>query len=179
MLELLIEHLIPLEARLEFERTGEQAIADHLDERRSRTPQGRAERERRADPRVLSADPREVVVLTTITEWIALHEADLTFSDITDRVRDEILELLGGESDDRWIWIRDITDTWAVYEDSGAGSTEPGLLPGRLHDRRRGRHARSSGPRCRSSDVTTYTPEPAEPAPTCRSRSSPTKPNAN
>lgn len=63
---------------------------------------------------------------TTIAGFIALHEADLTYADRTDRVRDEILEALGGESENRWIWIRDITDNWVVYEDEGTGSPNPG-----------------------------------------------------
>lgn len=66
--------------------------------------------------------------MTTIVEWIALHEAELTHNEIHDALRRAVEEHLGGESDDRWIWLRDIADAWVVYEDSGKGSPNPGLF---------------------------------------------------
>lgn len=103
--------------------------------------------------------------MNAIVEWLALHEAaDLTFNDITSRVSDEITELLGGESDDRWIWIKDITDEWCVYEDCGAGSPNPGCyrVGYTLDD---DGQVTIAGPAVAVVATTTYTPEPAEPAP--------------
>jgi len=62
-----------------------------------------------------------------VRDWIALHEADLTFYDRIDALRRAVLEELGGDTDSRWIWIRDATEEWVVFEDSGSGSPSPGL----------------------------------------------------
>jgi hypothetical protein len=99
-----------------------------------------------------------------LSEYIALHEADLTFNDRTDRVRDELREILGGDWADRYLWIRDISDTWAVYEDSGETNT-PGLFRVGYTIDDAGT-CTIVGPAVAVEPVTTYTPAPEDPAPT-------------
>jgi hypothetical protein len=101
----------------------------------------------------------------TIAEYIALHEAELTYADRTDRVRDALYKALGGEAEDRWIWVRDITDTWVVYEDSGSGSPNPGCfrVDYTLDD---AGDVTLGGTAVPVEATTTYTPAPKDPAPT-------------
>jgi hypothetical protein len=44
---------------------------------------------------------------------------DRTFNEVRDLVEDAITATLGGPMDGRWLWVRDLTDEWAVYEVEG------------------------------------------------------------
>ena len=54
------------------------------------------------------------------------REAERTFNEIHELVRKAIEQLVGAPDDDRWVWVRDLTDEWVVYELEGAGFDDPG-----------------------------------------------------
>lgn len=64
-------------------------------------------------------------MLTDVRHWLA--ESEATFYDRIEALRRAVLEELGGETEKRWIWVRDASDEWVVFEDSGSGSPAPGL----------------------------------------------------
>lgn len=67
----------------------------------------------------------EILPLLEAARAATHQEADRTFNDI----RQLLTSHLEGEydADDRWTWVRDLTDTWVVWEDSGSGAPDPGL----------------------------------------------------
>lgn len=43
----------------------------------------------------------------------------LTYRELNDVVNDAVISAFGGNSDDRWVWVKDWDDTWAVFEVEG------------------------------------------------------------
>ncbi len=43
----------------------------------------------------------------------------LTYRELDDVVRDAVVMAFGGNTDDRWVWVKDWDDTWAVFEVEG------------------------------------------------------------
>jgi len=52
----------------------------------------------------------------------------LSHNDIRDQLRSLVDEYVGGETDSRWVWVRDVGDDWAVYEITGKDVDNPGLF---------------------------------------------------
>lgn len=52
--------------------------------------------------------------------------ADRTYNEKRELVASAVQKLVG-PGDNRWVYVRDLTDEWAVYEVEGAGAVDPGL----------------------------------------------------